>query len=704
VTPWYAGWLNSQLMATDPPRRPRGTEERRVDPLLEVREKHRGRRPGDSYVRIVRPFEDEFGRSDEGTLIASEKTVLGRTGWTGWLRGLRTFLIGRPISSEREEHERLTKLKAMAVFSSDNISSSAYGPEQIMRVLALTGTAALSLTVPLAALIIVMLAIVSLSYRQTIKAYPHGASSYIVAGDNLGDYSGILAASALLIGYVVTVAVSVSAGVAAMTSIIPDLYDYRVWISIVAVVLLMLGNLRGIRESGSIFMAPTYLYITVMLGIVVLGFGRMLLGGGLPQYPVPPEWSGHWDTAGMALGLFLVLRAFSQGAVALTGVEAISDGVPAFKPPEWKNARTTLTWAAAIFGVMFLGIAVLASASGIVPDPDEEQTVLSMLVRNIAGSGWILIVAQVATALILVLAANTSFADFPRLSSFLARDGFLPRQFAFRGERLAFTTGIVALSGLAILLLYIFEASVSGLIPLYTLGVFIAFTLSQGGMLMRWYRRREQGWRQGMAINGLGALTTFVVMLVVGSSNFFAGAWLVVLLVPMMMALLSGIRHHYRSLEQQLDLERIPEGREVAAEPLVVVPIARLDRTARQAIAFANSISKDATAVHITNDPDSAGEMRARWTDWAGETELVVVESPYRALVGPLLRYLDALQSQDPDRPVVVVLSEVVPRHWWENFLHNQTALRLKLRLFRRPNTIVADVPYHVRPKPRSPS
>lgn len=690
-------------MANEPPRRPRGTEERRVDPLLEVREKRRGKRLGDSYVRIVRPFEDEFERSEEGTLIASEKTVLRRTGWTATLRKVRTFLIGRPISSEREEHERLTKLKAMAVFSSDNISSSAYGPEEIMRVLALTGTAALTLTVPLAGLIIGMLAIVSLSYRQTIKAYPQGASSYIVAGDNLGDYAGILAASALLIGYVVTVAVSVSAGVIAMTSIIPELIPYKVYISVGAVALLMLGNLRGIRESGTIFMAPTYLYIAVMLGIVALGFGQMFLGGGLPQYPVPEGWNAEWDSAGMALGLFLILRAFSQGAVALTGVEAISDGVPAFKPPEWKNARTTLTWAAVIFGIMFIGIAVLATASGIVPDPDEEQSVLSMLVRNIAGSGWILILAQVATALILVLAANTSFADFPRLSSFLARDGFLPRQFAFRGERLAFTTGIVALSGLAMLLLIVFDASVSGLIPLYTLGVFIAFTLSQGGMLMRWYRRRERGWQQGLFINGLGALTTFVVMLVVGSSNFFAGAWLVVLLVPMMMALLTAIRHHYRSLEGQLELERIPEGRETAADPLVVVPIARLDRTARQAIAFANSISEHATAVHITNDPDSASELRARWPDWAGKTELVVVESPYRALVGPLLRYLDALQAQDPDRPVVVVLSEVVPRHWWENLLHNQTALRLKLRLFSRPNTIVADVPYHVprrTPKP----
>jgi amino acid transporter len=681
-------------MQRNQPGRP-DPDARRVDPLLEVREKRRGQRPGDAYVRIVRPFEDEFERSDEGTLIAQEKTILDRRGWHTALRGLRTFLIGRPISSEHEEHERLSKVKALAVFSSDNISSSAYGPEEIMRVLALAGTGALFLTVQLAALIIVMLAIVTISYRQTIKAYPMGASSYIVASDNLGDRAGILAASALLIGYVVTVAVSVSAGVAAMTSIIPELYDWRVGISVVLVALLMLGNLRGIRESGTIFMAPTYLYIVVMLGVIGWGLARSF-SGDLPPFVAPASWIEDLEAGGQVLGLFLILRAFSQGAVALTGVEAISDGVPAFKPPEWSNARTTLTWAAAIFGILFLGIAYLATTTGIVPDPDEQQTVLSLLVRQIVGSGPILILAQVATALLLVLAANTSFADFPRLSSFLARDGFLPRQFAFRGERLAFTTGIIALSGMAMALLFFFKASVSGLIPLYTLGVFLAFTLSQSGMLVRWYRRREPGWLRGLIINGLGALTTAIVGLVVGTSNFLQGSWLVIVLVPILMALLWGIRHHYRSLDQRLALDRIPAGKEVAAEPIVIVPVARLDRTARQAIAFANSISRNATAVHITNNPESATELRERWPDWAGETELVVVESPYRALVGPLLRYLDALQAQDPGRPVLVVLSEVVPRHWWENLLHNQTALRLKLRLFSRPNTIVADVPYHL--------
>jgi amino acid transporter len=666
----------------------------RVDPLLEVREKRRGKRPGDAYVRIVRPYEDAFKRGeDTGELIATERTILERRGWKAGLRQLRTWLIGRPIHSEREEHERLTKVKGLAIFSSDNISSSAYGPEEIMRVLALAGAGALTLTLPLAGLITVMLAIVTVSYRQTIKAYPMGASSYIVASDNLGPTMGVLGAAALLIGYVVTVAVSVSAGVAAMTSLIPEIHDARVWIGVALVLLIMLGNLRGIRESGTIFMIPTYAYIAVMLGIIGFGVARVAVGD-VPAFAPPAGWEPV-EQGAQALSLLLIFRAFSQGAVALTGVEAISDGVPAFKPPEWKNARTTLTWAAIVFATMFVGIAFLVTRLGIEPDGSEQYTVLSLLVRQLTGEGLVLVVAQVATALILVLAANTSFADFPRLSSFLARDGFLPRQFAFRGERLAFTTGIIALSLVAIALLVTFNASVSGLIPLYTLGVFIAFTLSQGGMLVRWWRRREAGWRTGLAINGLGALTTAVVAVVVGVSNFFQGAWLVIVLVPILMLVLMGINRHYREMDQALALDHISPAEETAPRPIVIVPIARLDRPARQAIAFANSISSEAVAVHVTNDPDAADEMRERWPDWAGSTELVVVESPYRALIGPLLAYMDALQRQAPDRPVLVVLSEFVPKHWWENLLHNQTALRLKLRLFTRRNTIVADVPFH---------
>jgi amino acid transporter len=684
------------MSARRPHERPLDDEAPRVDPLLEVRETHRGKRLGDVRVKIVRPFESEFERGEEGRLVASERTIHTRGGWAAILRGVRTRLIGRPISSEHEQHERLTKLKALAVFSSDNISSSAYATEEMMRILVLAGIGAFSAVMPLTIAIVVILAIVATSYRQTIKAYPHGASSYIVASDNLGTLPGLSAAAALLIDYVLTVAVSVSSGVAAVTSIAPSFFAVRVELAVAIVALLMLGNLRGIRESGSIFMAPTYLYILTVGGMLAIGLFQVITGHLAPYHPNPTWVQTEQGNAIGVLSVFLVLRAFSSGAAGLTGVEAVSDGVPAFKAPEWRNARTTLVWQATIFGALFLGISYMASRIGIVPDPSERQTVLSLITRHVLGDGAFLIVVQVATALILMLAANTSFADFPRLSSFLARDGFMPRQFAFRGERLAFTTGIIALSLLATLLLIVFQASVTALIPLYTLGVFVAFTLSQTGMVVRWWRGREPGWRLGLPINGLGALTTAVIALIVAATKFLSGAWIVIIMAPVLISLMLGIRRHYRSVDSQLVLERIPEGKEQAAEPIVIVPIARLDRPARQAIAFANSISERPTAVHITNDPATAAELRDRWPDWAGKTELVVVESPYRALIGPLLRYMDALQAQAPNRPIVVVLSEFVPRHWWEQLLHNQTSLRLKLRLFGRRNTIVADVPYHL--------
>ncbi|MEO6294264.1 MAG: APC family permease [Candidatus Limnocylindria bacterium] len=668
--------------------------DRRVDPHLEVREKRQGRRPGDAYIKIVRPYEEIFKRGGEGELIATERTVLQRPGWTRALRRLRTVLIGTPISSEREEHERLTKTKALAIFSSDNISSSAYATEEMMRILVLAGIGAISFTMPLTITICLVLAIVATSYWQTIRAYPNGASSYLVASDNLGSTAGLIAGAALLIDYTLTVAVSVSAAVAAITSVVPELFGERVLLAVGIVSVLMLGNLRGVRESGTIFMAPTYVYIVAILGMVGIGLFRLATGT-LPEYTPPSEWLAA-EAGGEALGILLILRAFSSGTAALTGVEAISDGVPAFKPPEWRNARVTLLWAAAIFAVLFLGISFMASTMGIIPDPTEEQTVLSQIARLLVGDGAFFVLIQVATVLVLALAANTAFADFPRLSSFLARDSFMPRQFGFRGERLAFTTGIIALSGLAALLLAVFDASVTALIPLYTLGVFLAFTLSQSSMVVRWWRRREEGWRRGLAINGLGAVTTGVIVLIVVESKFLSGAWMVVIAIPLLVILMLAIRGHYRSVNQGLALARIPAGGRTAAEPIVIVPIARLDEPARQAIAFANSISKEATAVHVTNESEAGDELRSRWPEWSGGAQLVIIESPYRALIGPLLAYLDVLQLQDPSRPVLVVLSELVPRHWWENLLHNQTALRLKLRLFARPNTIVADVPYHL--------
>jgi amino acid transporter len=685
------------MSSNRPPDRGRNPETPRVDRLLEVREKRKGQRMGDTYIRIVRPFEDEF-EQEEGRLVATERTVLERKGWTGLLRSIRTVLIGRPISSDHETHERLTKLKALAIFSSDNISSSAYATEEMMRILVLGGIGAISLTMPITVAIVVILGIVATSYMQTIKAYPNGASSYIVASDNLGTLPGLTAAAALLIDYTLTVAVSVSSGVAAITSIVPSLFPERVVIAVAIVVVLMLGNLRGIRESGSIFMAPTYLYIVTVGAMIGIGLFRQWVLNDLGTFTPPADWlaarEGTQQMVGIA-AIFLTLRAFSSGAAGLTGVEAVSDGVPAFQPPEWRNARITLLWQVTIFGALFLGISSLASAIHVIPDPHEVQTVLSLLTRHVIGDGWFLILIQAATALILALAANTSFADFPRLSSFLARDGFMPRQFAFRGERLAFTTGIIALSGLAVLLLYVFDASVTALIPLYTLGVFVAFTLSQSGMVVRWWKRREKGWRAGLVINGLGAVTTAVIVVIVASTKFLSGAWLVMVLAPILIVLMLAIRSHYRSMSRQLDDVRVADD-DVEPDPIVIVPLARLDRPARRALAFARTISPDATAVHITNDPHTADRLRADWPTLGGRMELVVVESPYRALVGPLLRYMDALQALHPKRPIVVVLADVVPRHWWENLLHNQTSLRLKLRLFGRKNTVVVDVPFHL--------
>jgi amino acid transporter len=663
--------------------------------MLEVRERSRGQRPGDAYVRIVRPFEEEFEHGEEGQLIASERTIDAVTPFGRWVQGARNFLFGRPISSEHEEHERLTKVKALAVFSSDNISSSAYATEEIMRILILAGVGAIALTMPITIAIVVVLAIVAVSYRQTIKAYPNGASSYIVAGDNLGAGAGLLAAGALLIDYTLTVAVSVSAGVAAVTSFVPELYPERVVIAVLIVAVLVIGNLRGIRESGTIFMAPTYLYLLAISGLIGWGLLRQA-SGDLGTFIPPAGWTQAEAGTATVLSVFLVLRAFSSGSAALTGVEAVSDGVPAFKPPEWRNARITLTWAAVLFGALFLGISYLASAIQVVPDPSEQQTVLSLITRQVAGDGWYLVLVQVATALVLTLAANTAFADFPRLSSFLARDGYMPRQFGFRGDRLAFTTGIAALAGLAVVLLIVFDASVTALIPLYTLGVFIAFTLSQSGMVVRWWRRREPGWRRGLAINGLGAATTAVIAIVVAGTKFLSGAWIVLLLIPVLIGLMVAIRRHYQRVEVAL----APDHGEASAierqPPIVIVPIARLDRPALGAIAFARTLSPQASAVHVTNDASQAAELREEWAELNNGMELVVVESPYRALMGPLLRYMDALQALDPTRPIVVVLTEIVPRHWWENFLHNQSSLRLKLRLFGRRNTIVADVPYHL--------
>jgi amino acid transporter len=605
-------------------------------------------------------------------------------------------LIGRPIATAQEPHERVNTFTGLAVFASDNISSSAYATEEIMRVLILAGAGALSLTLPITGAIVVVLAIVVTSYQQTIRAYPHGGGSYIVASANLGTLPGLTAAGALLVDYVLTVAVSVAAGVAALTSIFPELFAHRVLLGVAFVALLVVGNLRGIRESGAIFTAPTYVYLVAIFGLIGYGLVRYATGT-LPEYTAP---SG-WETAhgAEALGLLLILRAFSSGSVALTGTEAVSNGVPAFKAPEARHAQTVLILMGASFATIFLGISFLAGQLDILPDPTEQETVISQLTRTLVGDGPYLYLVQLSTALLLVLAANTAFADFPRLASILARDRFLPRLFAFRGDRLAFTAGIVLLAVLAGLLIVAFRGSVTNLIPLYTVGVFVAFTLSQAGMVRHWWRQRheEPRWRLRAAINGVGALTTGVVAAEVAVSKFLLGAWMVLVLVPLLIAAMWGINRHYARLDGAQRPETPLDPAEVRLR--VLVPIAGLNIPAKQALAFARAIAPDdaITLVHVTDDLTAAERLRTEWEDQPhGRTHLVVIESPYRSLGGPLLRYIDDVEEAHPGETVLVVLPEYVPGQWWEHLLHNQTALRLKAALLFRPGVIVANIPYHM--------
>ena len=653
-------------------------------PDLEWRQTVAGQRPGDKVVRIA--THREFARVGPGYLIARDAQTAGGVG--GWLRHL---LIGRPIRTSQEMLERLTKVKALAVFSSDALSSVAYGTEEIMKVLILGGVGLLSLTVPISGIIVALLTIVVLSYRQTIRAYPSGGGSYIVASDNLGMLPGLVAAASLMTDYVLTVAVSVAAGVAALTSLAPVLLPWVVELSIAAVLLICVANLRGVRESGSIFALPTYLFIGSMLLLIGLGIFRLTTGT-MPAYQPPSSVlpPGH-----QTLGIVLLLSAFAQGCSAMTGTEAISNGVPAFKPPEWSNARTTLVAMGSLLAAMFAGTSFLAWRIGV--RPAAAETVLSQVGRSVFGTGPMWVVLQVATALILVLAANTAFADFPRLASILGRDRFLPRVFSFRGDRLAFTSGIVLLAAVAIVLLIAFRGSLDGLIPLYAVGVFASFTLSQAGMVIHWRRVRGPGWRRSAIVNGTGAVATGIVTLVIAGTKFVHGAWLIVLLIPLLIGLFVAIRGHYVRLAAASEPATPISADQVRIR--VVVPIATLDVRARQALAYARAISGMANgviAVHVADSTAEADAFKDAWTGWRTPEELVIIESPYRSLTGPLLAYVDALAELHPDETITVVLPEFVPSHWWENLLHNQTALRLKAALLYRPGIVVASVPYHL--------
>jgi len=660
-------------------------------PSLERRETRPGRHVGDRYVRIVRPTGSGL-RGHGGRYVATEESM-AHTGLFGraWDRGLR-FLIGRRLESEAESEERVGVGTGLPMLASDNVSSSAYATEEAMRVLAFAGGAALALTMPIAIAVCVVLAVVIVSESRVIRAYPNGGGSYIVAKDNHGVLPGLVAASALLIDYVLTVAVSSAAGVAAISSFVPAVHDHRVLWSLGLIALLTVGNLRGIREAGVIFAAPTYVYVLSLLGLIGYGLFR-IASGDMPVAVLPRD---AFQTEGIEpLTALLVLRAFASGSVGLTGSEAIANGVPNFKPPESRNAVITLVWMGSIFATLFLGITYLATRIGIAPDQFEFETVNSMLTRSLVGDGTLFYyIVQISTAIILLLAANTGFSGFPRLASVLADDRFMPRQFAFRGERLAFSFGIIALALMSAAVLAAFHGSVTELVPLYTIGVFVAFTLSQSGLVRRWWRLRNPGWRLSMAINTFGTIVTGTVLVVVAYTKFLYGAWMVLLVMPILVGLLFAINHHYRTVHDALLLERPDEPIPVLKPPVVLIPVARLDRATLQAVAFARSISPTVRAVHIASTAQSAEEFARRWRRWTTEVPLDVIESPYRSLLQPLLKYIERIDERD-DRPITVVLAEFVPRNWWEWILHSQTALRLKLSLLFRPNTIVIDIPYH---------
>ena len=566
------------------------------------------------------------------------------------------------------------------------MSSVAYATEEILLILILAGAAATHLSVPLAIAITGLLVIVAVSYQQTIHAYPSGGGSYIVARANLGPTSGLVAAAALLIDYVLTVAVSVAAGVAALTSAVPVLLAHRVALGVGFVALIAFANLRGVRESGRIFAVPTYLFIATFA--VLVGTGLYLtLRGGLQPLPA------HAAEASTALTWFLVLRAFSSGCTALTGVEAISNGVPAFKPAESRNASITMGWMAGILGVLFLGITVLAWALRVTPI--ENETVVSQIARALFGTGLFYYLVQISTMLILILAANTSFADFPRLSSLLSRDRYAPRQFAKLGDRLVFSNGILILGSLAALLLIIFRGETHALIPLYAVGVFLSFTLSQSGMIRHWLTERGPGWRRRLAINGTGAVVTGVVTLVIAATKFTHGAWMVVVLIPVLVMAFKAVHQHYEAVAEELSLEHLVDEPPVTTTVLVLVGDLHLGVV--RALRFAQSLVPNPKAVYVETDPARTLRLEERWTKGGCGVPLVVLPSPYRSVLRPLFGYIERIQQQSPSGMITIVIPEFVPRHWWQQVLHNQTALLVKGALLFRRGIVVVNVPFHLR-------
>ncbi len=621
--------------------------------------------------------------------------------WTAVLDTMKRVLVGRPLATSEQEHQRISKTIALAVFSSDAISSTAYATEEILFVIAVGSSSlalGLSKLVPLAVAVAILLAIVATSYRQTIFAYPSGGGSYIVSRENLGEMPSLIAGASLLVDYILTVAVSISAGVAAIVSI-PQFAagrDYRVEICLAILAFITIVNLRGIKESGRVFAFPTYAYIVMLTGLVFLGLTKTYLGwfGGVKPVPFNPHLAvNNLKLVGGSLSAFVLLRGFSSGAVALTGVEAISNGVPAFRRPESHNAAATLVWMAMILGSLFLGVSVLAHH--LRPYPSTEVTVFAQMGKQVYGNGVAFWLLQLTTAGILTLAANTAYADFPRLSSIIARDGYLPRQLANRGDRLVFSNGVLVLAMLAGILIAVFGGQTNALIPLYAVGVFVSFTLSQAGMVRHHQKEREPHYRRNIGINGVGSVATAIVALIIAVTKFGEGAWVPIVVIPLIVLLFKGINGHYRRVSEALSAS--PDYKPRRMNHTVVVLVGSVHRGVLEALAYAKSLSPNRLlAVTVVSDDEEQERIEQAWAERRLDVPLEIVYSPYRELTRPVLRFIDELDARYDNDIVTVVIPEFVVSSWWSHLLHNQSALILKGRLLFRKGTVVTSVPYHL--------
>jgi amino acid transporter len=603
---------------------------------------------------------------------------------------LKRWLVGDPIKTAQAAHERLSKRLALAIFSSNSISSVAYATEEILLVLILAGTAALAWSIPVSLAILFLVIVLTISYRQIIYEYPEGGGAYIVARSNLGEMPALIAAAALMIDYVLTVAVSVAAGVAAITSAVPQLFDHRTGLGLLFILFIVVMNLRGARESGRFFAVPTHVAIGALALMVIVGTFRSLSGAGISLPPVSPIGLNNGTEA---LTLFLILRAFAAGCAAVTGMEVISNGVKAFRHPESQNAATTMVWMSVILGSLFMGISVMAYHDGIIPKLDE--TVVSQLARLTFGTGFVYYTIQVGTMMLLVLAANSAFAGFPHLSSILARDGFMPHQMATFGDRLVFSNGIMILGFFACLLLVIFQGDTHALIPLYAIGVFVSFTLSQAGMVRRWLIKKGFHWRKKLIVNGIGAVTTGIATTIIALTKFMQGAWIVFLLVAALIMMFRAIRSHYKAVADQVQLSRDarpPRPR----RNLVLIPIGAVNKAVVRAVDYARSRGGEVRAVLIDVDKEETALVEIKWAQWGCGVPLIVLPSPYRSILGALLDYVEENLEKDPECWITVVLPEILPARWWQNILHNQRALLLKGALLFKDRVVLTDVPFHL--------